>query len=106
MSGLCGCGMPGEYARVGTGELLCPPCVVSRSAEAVRLLAHLPALRHVVMESGGPVHYAFVESRPRCNIWHYFAGPGAAAFEFGAPHAPTGGGTPVGWLAVARARAQ
>jgi hypothetical protein len=98
--------MPGEYAQVSTGDLFCPPCVVSRSADAVRLLAHLPSLQHVVTENGGPVHYAFVESRPRCNIWHYFARPGAAALEFSAPHAPTGGGTPVGWLAVARARAQ
>ena len=100
MAELCGCGMPGEYARVATGELVCPSCITSRHADGVRLLAHIPSVAHVV----GDAHYTFVESQPRCNVWRYSAA--AVDFAFSAPHPPGGGGTPVSWLAAARVRAQ
>ena len=100
MAGLCGCGMPGEYTQVNTGEFMCPSCITARHADGVRLLAHIPSVAHVV----GDAHYTFTESQPRCNVWRYSAA--GVTVVFSAPHPPGGGGTPVSWLAAARARVQ
>jgi len=100
---LCGCGMPGEYTRISTGEVVCPPCIAARHADDLRLLAHIPAVAHVVCDAAGPAHYTFVESQPRGNVWRYCAA--GVTYLFNAPHPPDGGGTPVSWLVSARVRA-
>ena len=104
MTELCGCGMPGEYVRVATGEKVCPSCITTRHADGVRLLAHIPSVAHVVSDAAGPAHYTFKESQPRCNVWQYSAAD--VTFVFNAPHPPGGSGTPVSWLVAARVRAQ